>query len=142
MATALSVDLRSRVIAGVDDGVSRRGAAGRFGVSYSFAIRWVRQVRETGTIRPKPQGGARRESVIDRHSDLVLRWIDAEPDLTLSEIAAKLAHAVGYRPQPSVVHGFFKRHDVTRKKDSARGPAGPARCSAPTTRLVRRSARA
>ena len=39
MATALSVDLRSRVIAAVDGGMSRRRAASRFGVSYSSAIR-------------------------------------------------------------------------------------------------------
>ena len=50
MATALSVDLRSRVIAAVDGGMSRRRAASRFGVSYSSAIRWVRQARESGAI--------------------------------------------------------------------------------------------
>jgi len=54
MATALSVDLRSRVIAAVDGGMSRRRAASRFGVSYSSAIRWVRQARESGDITPKP----------------------------------------------------------------------------------------
>ena len=116
MATALSVDLRSRVIAAVDDGMSRRGAAARFGISYSAAIRWVRQARETGDIAPKPQGGARRASIIDGYGDLVMGWVEAEPDLTLAEIAMRLDDAVGYRPPPSVVHAFFKRHGVTRKK--------------------------
>jgi hypothetical protein len=41
-------------------------------------------------------------------------WIATEPDLTLSEIADRLDDEVGYRPPPSVVHGFFKRHGVTR----------------------------
>lgn len=127
MATALSVDLRSRVIAAVDEGMSRRRAAARFGVSYSSAIRWVRQARETGDITPKPQGGARRESVIDRHGDLVMDWIDTEPDLTLPEIAAKLHEATGYRPPPSVVHEFFKRHDVTRKKRRRMQPSRTGR---------------
>ena len=36
--------------------------------------------------------------------------------MTLPEIAAKLDEAVGYRPPPSVVHEFFKRRGVTRKK--------------------------
>ena len=116
MATALSIDLRSRVVAAVYDGMSRRGAAARFGISYSAAIRWVRQARETGDIAPKPQGGARRPSIIDRHGDLVIGWVEAEPDLTLAEIAMRLADAVGYQPPPSVVHAFFKRHGVTRKK--------------------------
>lgn len=43
-------------------------------------------------------------------------WVEAEADLTLSEIAARLEEATGYRPPPSVVHGFFKRRGVTRKK--------------------------
>jgi transposase len=58
MATALSVDLRSRVIAAVDGGMSRCRAAARFGVTYSSAIRWVRQARETGDIAPNPQRAA------------------------------------------------------------------------------------
>jgi len=127
MATALSVDLRSRVIAAVDDGMSRRRAATRFGVSYSSAIRWVRQARETGDLSPKPQGGARRESIIDRHAALVMGWIDAEPDLTLPEIAMRLDDAVGYRPPPSVVHEFFKRHGVTRKKRRRMRPSKTGR---------------
>lgn len=127
MATALSVDLRCRVIAAVDDGMSRRRAAARFGISYSSAIRWVRQARESGDITPKLQGGARRESIIDRHADLVMGWISAEPDLTLSEIAAKLDNAVGYRPPPSVVHDFFKRHGVTRKKRRRTPPSKTGR---------------
>ena len=127
MATALSIDLRTRVIAAVDGGMSRRRAAARFGVSYSSAIRWVRQARETGDIAPKQQGGARRESIIDRHADLVMGWIDAEPDLTLSEIAVRVEEETGYRPPPSVVHEFFQRHDVTRKKRQRTRPSKTAR---------------
>ena len=126
MATALSIDLRSRVVTAVEGGMSRRRAAARFGVSYSSAIRWVRQARETGDIAPKPQGGARRESIIDRHVDLVMDWIDAEPDLTLSEIAVRMEEETGYRPPPSVVHEFFQRHDVTHKKRRRRQPSRAA----------------
>lgn len=127
MATALSIDLRSRVVAAVDEGMSRRRAAARFGVSYSSAIRWVRQAREIGDIAPKPQGGARRESIIDRHVDLVMDWIDAEPDLTLSEIAVRMEEETGYRPPPSVVHEFFQRHGITRKKRRRTQPSKTAR---------------
>ena len=42
MAGALSCDLRSRVLAAVDAGTSRRSAAERFGVGIATAIRWVR----------------------------------------------------------------------------------------------------
>jgi len=116
MANALSVDLRRRVVAAVEAGASRRQAAARFGVGVSSAIRWVAQARATGDLAPKRRGGARRASRIETHASLILDWIAAEPDLTLGEIAARLEEAVGYRPPPSVVHGFFKRHGVTRKK--------------------------
>lgn len=115
MANALSVDLRRRVIAAVEGGASRRQAAARFGVGVSSAIRWVAQSRQTGDLAPKQRGG-RRPSRIDGHADLIMAWVDAEPDLTLPEIATKLEEATGYRPPPSVVHGFFKRRGVTRKK--------------------------
>ena len=116
MAKALSVDLRRRVVAAVEAGSSRRGAADRFGVGISSAIRWVAQARETGDVAPKPQGGARRPSRIDPHGDLIMGWLDEEPDITLPEIAARLDEEVGYRPPTSVVHEFFKRRGVTRKK--------------------------
>jgi transposase len=116
MAQALSLDLRRRVVAAVEAGASRRQAAERFGVGVSSAIRWVARMRQTGDVAPKRRGGARRPSRIDGHASLIMGWIDAEPDLTLPEISARLDDAVGYRPAPSVVHEFFKRRGVTRKK--------------------------
>ena len=115
MAQALSVDLRQRVVTAVEAGMSRRQAAARFGVGVSSAIRWVSQSRTTGDLSPKPRGG-RRPSRIEGHADLIMAWVEAEPDLTLQELAARLEEAVGYRPPPSVVYGFFRRHGVTRKK--------------------------
>ena len=116
MANALSPDLRRRVVAAVEAGASRRQAALRFGVGVSTAIRWVAQARATGDVTPKRQGGARRPSRIDPHGDLILGWLDGKSDMTLQEIAVRLEEEVGYRPPTSVVHEFFKRRGVTRKK--------------------------
>ena len=60
MADYLSEDLRIRVIEAVEAGSSRRGAAARFGVSVSSAIRWVDVWRRTGRTAPYPRGGDRR----------------------------------------------------------------------------------
>jgi transposase len=60
MANALSVDLRERVVAAVSDGLSRRAAAARFGVSVSSAVRWVELARNSGGVAPKPRGGDQR----------------------------------------------------------------------------------
>ena len=56
MAQPLSMDLRSRLLAAVDGGMSCRAAAARFGVAPSTAIRWQAQRRKTGNFDPKPQG--------------------------------------------------------------------------------------
>lgn len=40
MAHTLSMDLRSRLLAAIDGGLSCRAAAARFGVAPSTAIRW------------------------------------------------------------------------------------------------------
>ena len=64
-----------------------------------------------------------------------MAWVEAEPDLTLQEIATKLEAAVGYRPPPSVVHGFFKRRGMTRKKRRLTLPSRTGRMSHAGVRL-------
>ena len=73
---------------------------------------------ETGDMAPKPCGGRPRQlSRIDLLSTVIMEWIDAEPDLTLLEIAGKLENAVGYRTLWSAVHRIFDRDYVTKGAD-------------------------
>lgn len=116
MSKSLSVDLRRRVVEAVGSGLSRRAAAARFSVGVSSAIRWVTQARERGHLNPGKRGGNKRSHQIDAHTAFIVELVEAEPDLTLAEIAVRLDEAVGYRPLPSVVCRFFKRHGITRKK--------------------------
>jgi hypothetical protein len=58
MAKPYSIDLRERVVGVVEqEGLSRRRAAARFGVSYSAAIDWVKRHRVTGSLAPGRIGG-------------------------------------------------------------------------------------
>lgn len=127
MSKALSVDLRERVVAAVDGGLSCRSAAARFGVGVSSAIRWVQRARTRGDLTPDRRGGAVRPARIDAHGERILAWIAEAPDLTLSEIAARLAQEAGYRPPVSVVHVFFRRHGITRKKRQRTPPNSSGR---------------
>ena len=54
MSKPPSIDLRSRLVAAVAGGLSRRSAAERFGVSAATAERWVHAVNKTGTVQAKP----------------------------------------------------------------------------------------
>ena len=127
MGKALSVDLRKRVVAAVGEGMSCRSAAARFGVGVSSAIRWVQRSRERGDLTPDMRGGNHRVCRIDAHRDRILGWIEAEKDLTLAEISARVAAEGGYRPPLSVVHEFFRRHGITRKKRRRTPPSSSGR---------------
>src|SRR5436309_12239389 len=60
-AKPLSSDLRLRIIRAVEvEGMSCRGAAGRFGVAPSTAIELVNEWRSTGACKAGVQGGDRR----------------------------------------------------------------------------------
>ena len=64
MAKSLSVDLRRRVIESIEQGMSRRATAKRYGVSAASAVRWHQQFKATGTVSPRKQGGDRRSKRI------------------------------------------------------------------------------
>ena len=90
MTRPLSDDLRRRVVTAVDDGMSRRGAAKRFGIAPSTAIKWVQAWRLTGNYRPRAQGGDRRSQRIEARAETALTLVEETPDMTLAEIAAHL----------------------------------------------------
>jgi transposase len=140
MAKSLSEDLRSRVIAAVDDGLSRRAAAARFGVAAASAVRWVREWQESGVTRAKPQGGDKRSRRIEAYRDVILGAIDTQVDITLVELTELLRSEHDAVFAPSTIWRFLDRHSMTVKKNGARQRAGTARCRRAAARVVRRSA--
>ena len=140
MPKALSFDLRSRVLAAIDEGLSCRQAAARFGVSASSAIRWQGMRRAGGDARPKPQGGDRLSRRTEAHADLIHAALAEVPDITLPELKARLAEQ-GAFVSVSALWRFCRRHQITRKKDGARGRAGPTRHPQAARGVVRGPAR-
>lgn len=115
MGQPLSMDLRRRLLAAIDEGMSCRSAAARFGVAPSTAIRWLAQRRETGGFAPKPQGGdMRSRRVEDRRDDILALW-EARKDISLEELRAGLIE-IGLTVSVVGLHRFFARRDMTRKK--------------------------
>jgi len=115
MSQPLSFDLRSRVLAAVDGGLSCRQAAERFGVSASSAIRWAAQRRLGGDARPKPQGGDRLSHKTEAHADLIHAALAEVSDITLPELKARLARH-GAQVSVAALWRFCRRHKITRKK--------------------------
>lgn len=119
MTRSLSGDLRGRVIAAIEEGVSTREAARRFRVGIATAGAWYRRYRETGETQARKQGQPSR-SKLDAHEAFILGLIDAAPDMTLAEIGDRLSTERGVQAAPSTVWLFLDRRGITFKKDGAR----------------------
>ncbi|WP_258120155.1 IS630 family transposase [Mesorhizobium onobrychidis] len=118
MTRSLSADLRGRVIAAIEDGVSTREAARRFRIGISTAGSWYRRYRETGEKEARKQGQPSR-SKLDAHEAFILGLIEDAPDITLAEIGERLAAERGVRAASSTVWLYLDRRGITFKKKTA-----------------------
>jgi len=123
MAKALSVDLRERVVCAVDGGLSRRQAAERFDISVASAVRWLQRQKTHGSVAPAKQGGDRKTSRIEAHAAFILAEVEATPDVTLSELQAKLIER-GARFGVTTIWRFFARRGITYKTYGPPRPQG------------------
>lgn len=133
MGRAHSGDLRVRVYGEIAEGGSRRAAARRFGVSASTGVRLARRMVETGSLAPGRQGRPPGGGKLAAHRDVLIRWVDRQGDITMPELAARLATERDVVVHPASVSRFLRALGYTFKKNAAgqrswtrgRGP-GPA----------------
>lgn len=117
MGRSYSDDLRARVVGFVEAGHSRRAAARHFGVSESFAVKLLQRVLRLKTARPARQGrppGGR----LDVHGSFLVAQVEAQPDITMPELAARLSEGKGMRAAPAVLSRFLCRLGFTYKKSA------------------------
>jgi transposase len=133
---AYSTDLRERILAAVDGGLSKRAAAGLFGVSRATIKRYARQRRETGGLTPKPRPGQPPRIGPAQH-DALRAQLAAAPDATLAQHCATWERAQGVRVSPATMHRAIARLGWTRKKrpsppaSGTKPPAPPGRRRSP-----------
>ncbi len=115
MGKPYSMDLRERVMAAIEGGMSTHQAAAVFSIGIATAGTWSRLKRATGDVMPAKQGKP-KGSVLDAHGDFIFGLIRAIPDITLEEIAERLADERGVKVVATAVWKFLDRHDMTHKK--------------------------
>ena len=115
MSKALSLDLRTRVLAAVEAGATHREAGELFGVSPASVSRWRERKREEGEPRPKALGGDRRSCRIEAHHDAVLAALGPTQDATIEEVRHTLARQ-GLPFGFGTIQRFFARDGITREK--------------------------
>ncbi len=126
MGAPHSEDLRTRVVAEVAAGSSRRKAAARFKVSPASAVRWTALEAQTGSVRARARRGQSR-SPLEVHGDWLKALVAKEPDLTLAEIERRLLDELGLKITERSIRRFFRRHAISYKKNTARLRADAAR---------------
>ena len=104
---ALSTDIRERLVFAVKtEGMSRRAAAKRFGVSYSAAIEWVKLYEQTGSVTPRKAGGTKPKKLSGAWRDWLLKRC-RDSDFTLRGLVEELGERglkVDYRSVWEFVH--------------------------------------
>lgn len=127
MAAAYSQELRDRVIdAVVRGGMSRRGAAERFQVSESAAIKWVQRFEREG-LRAAGKVGGRKPVKLEAHRDRIASWRAQKPDVTLQGLCDRLRVECGAEANTQLMSRFLRRLGLTLKK----------RRSSPASRIAR-----
>jgi len=130
MGKPYSIDLRERVQAEVKGGQSRRAAARRYAVSASFAVKLADRVSRTGSAAPARQGRPRGGGKLAPYVTTLLEWVEAEADITMPELAAKLKAEKDVTVHPASLSRVLLKAGLSFKKNTA-GLGGRARGRAP-----------
>jgi transposase len=116
MAGAYSQDLRDRVIdAVVVEGMSRRAAAARFGVSEASAVKWMQRFERSGSRAAARMGGYKRVR-LEPHRAFLEGARAEKSDITLQGLCDRLLAERGVAADTSLMSRFFRRLGVTFKK--------------------------
>lgn len=120
MGKPYSMDLRKRVRAEIASGRSRRAAARRYDVSPSFAVKLADLVSRTGSVEPARQGRPPGGGKLAPYLRALLDWVDAEPDITMPELAAKLQAEKAVTAHPASLSRVLLKAGLSFKKNTAR----------------------
>ena len=119
MGKPYSIDLRERVQGEIESGQSRRAAARRYEVSASFAVKLAERVSRTGSAQPARQGRPPGRGKLAAYLTALLEWIEAEPDITMPELAAKLKAENDVTAHPASLSRVLLKAGLSFKKNTA-----------------------
>jgi transposase len=127
MGKPYSVDLRKRVVAAIEAGMSRNQAARQFGVAISTAIGWMQRMEQTGSVAPGQMGGHKPKAISGEQAVWLSQRIRVG-DFTLRGLVAELGERglkVDYRSVWEFVHAeklsFKKKRGGWRTRSARRG---------------------
>lgn len=112
---AYSIDLRERVLADLDDSLSKEAIARKYRVSTRWIYKLQKQRDKTGDIAPRRGEGGPKRKLAD-HAERLLQLVEERPDASLRELRDQLGVAVCV----ATVHNALRALGVTFKKGRTR----------------------
>ena len=111
---AYSEDLRKKVVAAIERGMSKAQAARLFDVSLSSVKRYSRMAREGGSLEPRKSPGRPRKA--DEKARLLLeKDVEERPAATISQRRRFLEHITSTTLSDSTVRRLMKRMGFSQK---------------------------
>ena len=133
MGKPYSVDLRKRVVAAIEGGMSRNQAAKQFGVAISTAIGWMQRVKQTGSFAAGQMGGHKPKAISGAHAAWLSQRIRAG-DFTLRGLVAEL-DGRGLKVDYRSVWEFVHAEKLSFKKKRGGWRAGSPRRRTPASTM-------
>ena len=118
MSKLYSLDLRTRVAAFAIAHKSTQLAATTFSVSKATAVRWAKQLRDTGGVAIGKVGGHKKLILLDQ-GEWIAGRIASEPHVTLRTLQSELG-AKGVIVSYGALWNFVHAQDLSFKKNSSR----------------------
>ena len=117
MPKAYSEDLRRRVVADTDKGLSIRAVADKYSVSPSFVSKITCLWNQEGSVSPRRIGGYRRHA-LEAHAAKVKGKLLEDKDITLAELRDWIEETLGVRVHVSSVDRFIRSLGYSYKKNT------------------------
>jgi transposase len=111
---AYSEDLRKKIVAAIERGMSKAQAARTFDVSLSSVKRYARSARQGESLTPKKSPGRTRK--VDEKAQVLLeRDVEERPAATISQRRRFLEHLTATTLSDSTVRRLMKRIGFSQK---------------------------
>jgi transposase len=125
MAKPYADDLRRKFLAAYEVGDrTLEELAGDFGVSLGWAKKVSSAYTRTGMVERRVHRPGRKAKVDDEQRKQLLKWVAAEPDLTLVQLQVKLAQHGGAKVSLACIWRWLKRLRLRLKKSHSTQPSG------------------
>lgn len=95
MSVPLPIELRERIVAAVNDGMTWLEAAETFRVGRATVNRLMRLMRDTGSVEPRPHGGGQQHRIPDAMLPVLREIVQERTDATIHEVRDVYCKRIG-----------------------------------------------